>query len=68
MFYTPAYCASKYGVVGFSRSIGINSIKDSVQVKCICPGSTDTPLFRKGLEKLDEDIKARKYANAEFLE
>lgn len=70
-FFVPAYCAAKYGVVGFSRSIGISSIKDLVQVKCICPGATDTNFFWKGIEEIDDsdykDQMKTQYANVDVL-
>ncbi|XP_058122893.1 alcohol dehydrogenase 1-like [Anopheles ziemanni] len=45
--FLPVYCASKYGVVGFTRSLGVPPIYDETGVKFItvCPGATRTRLF-----------------------
>lgn len=42
MINAPAYCASKHGVVGFSRSMTACAYTDSVRVNCICPEFVNT--------------------------
>lgn len=37
-----AYCASKFGVVGFSRALALEVKKRGVRVHTICPGAVDT--------------------------
>ncbi|MBP9802351.1 SDR family oxidoreductase [Patescibacteria group bacterium] len=41
------YCASKFGVVGFSESLA-EELKKKVKVLVITPGATNTVLFKKG--------------------
>jgi 3-oxoacyl-[acyl-carrier protein] reductase len=36
------YCASKFGVVGFTQALAEEVREDGVRVSVICPGSTDT--------------------------
>src|SRR5262249_14760203 len=36
------YCASKFGVVGFSESLAQEVRQHGIRVSVICPGSTDT--------------------------
>ncbi|XP_058063143.1 alcohol dehydrogenase 1-like [Anopheles bellator] len=45
--FIPIYSASKHGVVGFTRSLGVPQIYDRTGVKfiAICPGATKTKLF-----------------------
>lgn len=43
---TPAYTASKFAVLGLSRSIALDYASDGVRCNCICPGITDTPMLR----------------------
>ena len=43
---TPAYTASKGAVLMLSKSIALDYARDKVRCNCICPGITDTPLFR----------------------
>uniref|UniRef100_A0AAG5D6Y1 Alcohol dehydrogenase n=1 Tax=Anopheles atroparvus TaxID=41427 RepID=A0AAG5D6Y1_ANOAO len=46
--FLPIYCASKFGLVGFTRSLGVPPIFDETGVKfiSICPGATETRLFK----------------------
>ncbi len=41
-----AYTASKHAVLGFSRSLLLETRKDGIRVIAVCPGSVDTPLLR----------------------
>lgn len=43
---TPAYTTSKGAVLQLSRSIALDYAKYGLRCNCICPGITDTPLFR----------------------
>ncbi|HET9444917.1 MAG TPA: SDR family oxidoreductase, partial [Steroidobacteraceae bacterium] len=45
----PAYCASKAAVVHLSRSMATRYAPDGIRVNALCPGTIDTPLFRKFL-------------------
>ena len=44
--YNAAYCASKGGVVMFTRSLAVELAKSGVRVNCVCPGSVDTAFLR----------------------
>lgn len=58
-FYKPAakltdYAASKYAIVGLSRSLAKQLIEYGIRVNTVCPGSTWTPLeISGGLKKED---------------
>ncbi len=43
-----AYSASKFGVIGFTRSLAIEVAKHDVLVNAICPGPIATPLGEQG--------------------
>ena len=45
-----AYCASKGGVILFTRSLARELGPDGVRVNCLCPGGIDTPLLRGFVE------------------
>jgi NAD(P)-dependent dehydrogenase (short-subunit alcohol dehydrogenase family) len=48
---TPAYIASKGGVLMLSKSIALDYAADGLRCNCICPGITDTPMFREHMDK-----------------
>jgi NAD(P)-dependent dehydrogenase (short-subunit alcohol dehydrogenase family) len=39
-----AYCASKGGVVLFTRSLALDHGPEGVRINCVCPGLIDTPM------------------------
>lgn len=40
------YCASKGGVLAFTKALSFELIQDGITVNAICPGPIDTPLLR----------------------
>jgi len=42
-----AYSVSKAGVVGLTRSIAIDFVKEGIRANCICPATVDTPSWRQ---------------------
>jgi NAD(P)-dependent dehydrogenase (short-subunit alcohol dehydrogenase family) len=42
-----AYCATKHGVVGLTKSAALDHIKDGVRINAICPGGTLTPMLKE---------------------
>jgi len=45
-----AYCASKAGLVMFSKALALEFAKTSLRVNVICPGAIDTPMLRSSYE------------------
>uniref|UniRef100_A0A182UF80 C2H2-type domain-containing protein n=1 Tax=Anopheles melas TaxID=34690 RepID=A0A182UF80_9DIPT len=45
--FLPTYCASKHGLIGFTRSLGVEPVYSETGVKfiIICPGGTRTRMF-----------------------
>jgi NAD(P)-dependent dehydrogenase (short-subunit alcohol dehydrogenase family) len=48
---TPAYTTSKGAVLMLSKSIALDYAADNLRCNCICPGITDTPMFRYHVNK-----------------
>jgi NAD(P)-dependent dehydrogenase (short-subunit alcohol dehydrogenase family) len=60
---SPAYGASKGGVISFTRSIAIDLIRYNIRVNSLCPGITKTPLLQAEVDlSLDPERTAREQA------
>jgi meso-butanediol dehydrogenase / (S,S)-butanediol dehydrogenase / diacetyl reductase len=42
---SPAYCASKAGLIGLTRAMAVDHASEGIRVNCICPGPVDTPML-----------------------
>src|SRR3954447_26722008 len=54
---SPAYTASKHGVLGFTRALAVELGKDSVRVNAIGPGFIETPLNASTRANNPEGVK-----------
>ena len=53
IFSSSAYCASKAGIIGFSRCLAHQTAKYNVRVNCIAPCTTESPM----ISQLDKEVK-----------
>jgi meso-butanediol dehydrogenase/(S,S)-butanediol dehydrogenase/diacetyl reductase len=72
--YTSAYCASKHGLVGLTRSLAIEFAARKVRFNCVCPGQVNTNLladfaFPEGADQrlLDKLLPLLRGADAEEI-
>lgn len=41
--YSAAYTSAKHGIVGLTRALAVEYLKEPLRVNCVCPGGMDTP-------------------------
>ena len=46
-----AYCASKHGVIGFTRALALELVDRQITVNAICPGWVDTEMAAEGMRQ-----------------
>jgi NAD(P)-dependent dehydrogenase (short-subunit alcohol dehydrogenase family) len=54
-----AYSVSKAGVIGLTKSLATDFVKDGIRVNCICPGTVDTPSLRQRIAASENPEAAR---------
>lgn len=50
------YAGAKGGVIALTKSLAREMARYKINVNCVCPGPTDTPLFQAQAEKLKEAL------------
>jgi NAD(P)-dependent dehydrogenase (short-subunit alcohol dehydrogenase family) len=47
--YVTAYVAAKHALVGFTRALALETVKDGITVNAVCPGFTDTEMVGRSV-------------------
>jgi 2-hydroxycyclohexanecarboxyl-CoA dehydrogenase len=50
------YAAAKGGIIAFTKSLAREMARYRINVNCVCPGPTDTPLFQRQPERMREAL------------
>jgi 2-hydroxycyclohexanecarboxyl-CoA dehydrogenase len=50
------YAGAKGGVIAFTKSLARETARHGITANAVCPGPTDTPLFRAQPERLQEAL------------
>ncbi|MEM8556344.1 MAG: SDR family NAD(P)-dependent oxidoreductase [Bacteroidota bacterium] len=54
-----AYCATKFGVVGFTKCLALDHAADGIRAVAICPGRVETPFVTERLAAYPDPEAAR---------
>ena len=46
-----AYCATKHGMIGFTRALALEVVDRGITVNTVCPGWVDTEMARQGINE-----------------
>jgi NAD(P)-dependent dehydrogenase (short-subunit alcohol dehydrogenase family) len=65
--YISAYCASKHGVVGFTRAVAAEIAQSGVTINTVCPGYTETAILQKAVENIRTKTGRDEAATRELL-
>jgi NAD(P)-dependent dehydrogenase (short-subunit alcohol dehydrogenase family) len=52
LLYSAAYCASKHGVLGFTRSLALEVAGRGITVNAICPGFVETAMTEESIRRI----------------
>jgi 2-hydroxycyclohexanecarboxyl-CoA dehydrogenase len=50
------YAAAKGGLIAFTKSLAREMARHRINVNCVCPGPTDTPLFQRQPDRMKEAL------------
>ena len=65
--YISAYCASKHGVLGFTRAISAELASTGVTANAICPGYTETEMMDRAIENITSRTGRTQAATRELM-
>jgi NAD(P)-dependent dehydrogenase (short-subunit alcohol dehydrogenase family) len=57
--FSPAYSASKGGIIALTKVLAVELAQSNIRVNCICPGAIETPMLQRVLEKQGDPIVVR---------
>lgn len=66
---TSPYCASKFGVIGFTQSVALEVGKHNVTINAVCPGPVNTDLFKQSIAQFAglNGVSEKEYLQKVFI-
>ncbi len=61
------YGMTKAAVVGLTKSVAVDYIKQGIRCNCICPGTVESPSWHDRVTALGEQLGSREEAMAQFV-
>ena len=61
------YGTTKAAVIGLTKSVAVDYIKQGVRCNCICPGTVESPSWHDRVDALGEQLGSRDAAMAQFV-
>jgi len=67
---TSPYCASKFGVIGFTQSVALEVGRHNVTVNAVCPGPVNTELFQQSIAQFAKlnGVSEQEYLQKVFID
>jgi 2-hydroxycyclohexanecarboxyl-CoA dehydrogenase len=62
------YAAAKGGVIAFTKSLAREVARNSINVNCVCPGPTDTPMLQSRPRKAEGSLSPCDPVSARFAD
>lgn len=67
---TSPYCASKFGVIGFTQSVALEVGKHNITINAVCPGPVNTDLFKQSIAQFAalNGVSEQEYLQKVFID
>lgn len=61
------YGTSKAAVVGLTKSVAVDFVKQGIRCNCICPGTVESPSWHDRVSELGKELGSKEEALAQFV-